>query len=291
MTNLEDGVTAGTEIDESQGGTIEIEGQEQLEVTEPEPTYDYLDVEDTSSKYVKVKVDGEELSVPLREALDGYQRQADYTRGKQTLAEQRREADEALQVYSALRSNPGLTMQVLANRAGVSVEEYLGMAQNFQQPGPPPEEEYADPLERQLVETQRQVEALQGQIADQQADQMLRQVMDGLKATFSIDEDEARAVVAQTQRMGLGIQAIPLVYRAMAFEQGRVRDQAAADAATQRETNEQQRRAAAAAATAAVATGASPNGVTEVPPARTPTSIRDAIEQAFDEVEARSARR
>lgn len=292
MTNL-DGVTEpGAPIDDL--GTAETTETEGLQPdTDTAQPFDYLDIDDTTSaKHVKVTVDGEELTVPLGEVLNGYTRQADYTRKTQQLAEQRREAEEALQVYQALRTNPGLTMQVLANRAGMSVEEYLGFAQQqAAQQGPPPEEEYADPLERELADTRRQMEMLRTQFEDQQADQRLRQVVNGLKETFGIDDDEARAVVAQTHQMGLGMNAIPLVYRAMAFEQGRVREQTVQQASAERNQTEQQRQAAAAAATAVVGSGGSASGVTQVSPDRQPTSIRDAIEQAFDEVEQKAMRR
>lgn len=58
---------------------------EQVEEPEPpkEPTY-------------KVKIDGQEQEVPLAELLSGYQRQADYTRKTQKLAEQQRLAEAVL---------------------------------------------------------------------------------------------------------------------------------------------------------------------------------------------------
>jgi hypothetical protein len=46
-----------------------------------------------------VKVDGEEVEITVREALQGYQRQADYTRKTQELAEARKAFEEEIQGY------------------------------------------------------------------------------------------------------------------------------------------------------------------------------------------------
>ena len=48
----------------------QVETTEVGSVTEPSaPSYDYVNVEDFGDKYVKVKVDGSELDVPIKEAL------------------------------------------------------------------------------------------------------------------------------------------------------------------------------------------------------------------------------
>ena len=72
-------------------GQAEEETEE--EVAEEEEEYDVVAEEDL--KYT-IKVDGEELEVGIDELKNGYQRQADYTRKSQALAEQRKET-EAIQ--------------------------------------------------------------------------------------------------------------------------------------------------------------------------------------------------
>lgn len=52
------------------------------------------------SLMVTAKVDGEEIEVPLSEAVNGYQRQSDYTRSKQELAEHRQEAEQLRDAYA-----------------------------------------------------------------------------------------------------------------------------------------------------------------------------------------------
>lgn len=266
----------------------------QSEAPPAEPIYDYLDLDDeTASKYVKVKVDGQEVEVPLREALDGYQRQADYTRGKQALAEQRQQAEEAMQVYQAMQTNPGLTIQVLANRAGVSVEEYLGTqagqaAAAAEQEAVP---EFDDPLEREVWETRQQLQAMQEQFHNQQADTRLYGVVNGLKQQYGISDDEAREAVRLTAGMKLGIDAVPMVYRAMAFDKLNTQNQARNDTATQQQQAEQQRQAAAAAAQQSVAPSQiSANGVTQAAPSEQPRTAREAIEMAYQQLDSQARR-
>ena len=61
-----------------------------------------------------VKVRGKEQEVTLDELLKGYQRQSDYTKGKQEVAQERQEAAEALNLVEALRNDPEATLRVLA---------------------------------------------------------------------------------------------------------------------------------------------------------------------------------
>jgi len=69
-------------------GQAEEETEE--EVAEEEEEFDVVAEEDL--KYT-IKVDGEEIEVGIDELKNGYQRQADYTRKSQALAEQRKETE------------------------------------------------------------------------------------------------------------------------------------------------------------------------------------------------------
>jgi hypothetical protein len=51
----------------------------------PEVAKDYFSWDEYADRNVKLNVAGEEVDVPLKEALAGYQRQADYTRKTQEL--------------------------------------------------------------------------------------------------------------------------------------------------------------------------------------------------------------
>ena len=65
------------------------------DVSEAQDTTPYLSVEEYSNHRVPVKLDGEELQIPLSEAIAGYQRQADYTRKTQELSQQREKIEFA----------------------------------------------------------------------------------------------------------------------------------------------------------------------------------------------------
>lgn len=79
-------IEAEAESPDEEESEVEVE-----EEVEPEPSEDEL------PQTVEVKVAGETREVPLEEAIRGYQRQQDYTRKTQELAEQRRELSEQVQ--------------------------------------------------------------------------------------------------------------------------------------------------------------------------------------------------
>ena len=55
------------------------------------PDTPILELDEYADYRVPIKLDGEELQIPLSEAIAGYQRQADYTRKTQELSQQREE--------------------------------------------------------------------------------------------------------------------------------------------------------------------------------------------------------
>jgi hypothetical protein len=267
-----------------EGGQIESSPDQSTAPPPAEP--DYLDIDDSiAGRHVRVKVDGEEISVPLSEALQGYQRQAAFTRHSQELAEQRREHEDALRLHQAMQVNPGLTMQVLASRAGMSVEQYLGLSPQQRAIADAEQEpEFDDPLEREIhVERQARL-ALEDRIMQREADEQLRGAVYGLQQKYGLNEDQVRAVVGQTMQMGLGIEMLPMVYQAMAF-QGM--QQAQQESAQQRQQTEAQRQAAAAQAAAVVGNGTGVVGGSSTPANPSYSSYRDAIAAAYDEVEAK----
>jgi hypothetical protein len=75
--------------------------------------HQYLSVEEYSNHRVPVKLDGEELQVPLSEAIAGYQRQADYTRKTQELSQQRDQFQFASALEAALERDPAATIDML----------------------------------------------------------------------------------------------------------------------------------------------------------------------------------
>ena len=249
---------------------------EQPEVAEPEPQIDYLDLEGAADKHVTVKVNGEDQSVPLREALDGYSRTQDYTQKTQAAA-------EAIRLQEAFQRDPGLTVQILANQAGVSVQEYLGMQeQQAAQPQVEATPEYEDPLEQALHVERQERQQLQERFEAREADEQLGRAVHGLKQQFGANDDQTRAVVRQALDMGLGIDAFPMIYQSMSYQAQQQATDATAATATAATA---QRQAAAQQAAQVVSSGSGAVGTVDSQPAEKFSSIRDAAMAAFDELE------
>lgn len=254
-----------------------------------EPTYDFLDIdEDLAAKYVKVKVDGEEIPVPLNEALQGYSRESAATKRFQEAAEMRKEAERAIRLQQAFQTDPGLTVQILAREAGVSVEQFLGMTPAQQQAAiDEANDQYVDPLERQIAEERQARLAIEERLAQREADERLARAVGGLKQQYNATDEQVRSVVQQALQMQLGVEAFPMIFQAMAYQASQqvTAQQTAGQEAERLRRQEEARRAAAV-----VSTGSGAANTTTAQPAATYNSIREAAAAAIDEVESRSAR-
>ena len=132
--------------------------------TENQPLETEAPVFDWSShtdQLVTVKVDGEELQVPLGEAINGYQRQADYTRKTQSLSEQQNELEYAQSLQTALENDPEGTVEYLARVYGVDLAQNTA-AEDIEPEYFTPEEQRIADLEKRVMqqETVRQEEAV-----------------------------------------------------------------------------------------------------------------------------------
>ena len=92
---------------------------EESDADASEEELEFFDIDQYKDSHVRVKVDGEELVVPLSEAVAGYQRNADYTRKTQALAQQKNEIQWANALKGALENDPAGTIELLANQFGV----------------------------------------------------------------------------------------------------------------------------------------------------------------------------
>jgi len=249
----------------------------------PEPEYDFLEIDDDlASKYVRVKVDGEELPVSLNEALQGYSRTQDYTRKTQETAELRKQADQALRLQQAFATNPGMTVRILAENAGMPVEEFSGLSQAQQQQVlEDATEQYDDPLEKALAEERQARLALEQRIERREADEELQGAISGLKQRFNATDEQVRAVVSQAMDAGYGLESLPMIYQAMAYEASQ---QVSAQQTATQQAEEQRRRQAAAAASQSIGTGSSSAGTTQAQPAGSFSTIREAALAAMTEL-------
>jgi len=299
VTNLD---TAGVpdEIAESPD-TPAIEGGqgEGVEATQaegfdepPEPEYDYLDQTEFGDRYVKLTVDGEEKSVPLNEVLQGYNSNAAATKRFQEAAALKAEAADALNLAKAVQSNPGLTMQVLASQAGLTVEQFLNLSPSQQQDvatAAAPEPEFTDPFERALyqeqqkrIELERRFEEREQRFIQQEADNALRSVVGALEQRYGATREDINAVIQQAQAMEVtDLRLLPVIFEAQRYQRTQVQSQAVTEAQAAAKAEDDRRRAAAAQASGVVGTGQSVNGTAPVAVAHSMTA-EEAISAALD---------
>lgn len=292
MTNLSESQEPTTEVvDQAETGLATgeeagVEASQPIEApVEPEPEYEYFDPTEVGDKYVKVKVDGEEISVPLNEALQGYQRQADYTKKTQELAAQRQEAENALRLAQSLQANPGLTMQVLASQAGMTVEQFLNLTPaQQQQAAANAEPEYSDPFERALAEERQARMALEERIAQREADEILHRAIGGLQQQLGATEEDVRNVVSQALQMGVGPEMFPMIYQAQQYQRSLAVQQAQTQSQQQTAAAEQQRQAAARAAAQVVSSGSGAVGTAPASVAGQPMTAAEAAAAALEQL-------
>ena len=112
---------------EEEAPESEEEGQAEEETEEEVEEEEFEVVAEEDLKYT-IKVDGEELEVGIDELKNGYQRQADYTRKSQALAEQRKET-EAIQ---SERQRLEQERQMYANGLQMLQEQQNSKLQEFE---------------------------------------------------------------------------------------------------------------------------------------------------------------
>lgn len=178
----------------------QAEGTEVGQATETAPSYEYINVDEIADRYVKVKIDGEELDVPVKEALSGYQRQADYTRKTQELAAQRESLQYAETLAQALERDPAGTIELLGR--------HYGAAQSVNQTPSVPE--FADPLERQVWELNQKISSFE----QAQAQAELQQEIGRLQNQYP----DFNATEVIRTALDMGVDNLEAVYKQMAYD-------------------------------------------------------------------------
>jgi hypothetical protein len=241
---------------------LESNGQveEVLDVVEnlTEEQIELLPVDEYGDKYVSVSVGGEELQVPLKEALSGYQRQADYTRKTQELSEQRKQVQYGVALQEALQNDPNGTLALLSQHYGVA-----------QQPSEE-EELYMDPVEKQYRQLDQRLAAFEQQKAMDQ----LERTVQSLQTRYGSDFD-ANEVVAKA--LALGSSDLEAVYKQVAFD--RLYEDASAVRHLREKKAQEQTQVTQAKRQASVVSSGSSASSADVS-AKPITSLRDAYEAA-----------
>lgn len=259
----DDGAEALDEVS-ADGGQTADEGAADSGAETP----NYLDLEANRDSYVKVTVDGEELDVPLNEALAGYSRQADYTRKTQEIAQQREQLQYAQALATAYERNPEETVRLLAQQAGISLTEARAQVQDAQEDtqGDDWLDEQADPRLSALEQRLQQFEMSQARTE-------LERTIGTLQQRFGDDFKPNEVVNAA---IAAGTTDLEGVYKQMAFDRLFARSAAEQDSEGARSAAEATAKAAKAAVGEAVQSGGSAAGAGGGA-ATTPTSIAEAI--------------
>jgi hypothetical protein len=241
---------------------LESNGQveEVLDVVEnlTEEQIELLPVDEYGEKYVSVSVGGEEVQVPLKEALSGYQRQADYTRKTQELSEQRKQVQYGVALQEALQNDPNGTLALLSQHYGVA-----------QQPSEE-EELYMDPVEKQYRQLDQRLAAFEQQKAMDQ----LEKTVQSLQTRYGSDFD-ANEVVAKA--LAIGSSDLEAVYKQVAFD--RLYEDASAVRHLREKKAQEQTQVTQAKRQASVVSSGSSASSADVS-AKPITSLRDAYEAA-----------
>ena len=223
------------------------------------PSYDYIDTDSYADKYVKLKVDGEELDVPLKEALSGYQRQADYTRKTQELSQQRQEVQFAAAIQQALDNDPQGTIKLLQEHYGIN-----NGAESFE------DDPFADPTEKQIRLLETRIKSFE----EAQALQQLERNLGFLQEKYGEDFDPNEVVA---QALAVGSNDLEGVYKQIAFDRMMSKNLANQQVAQKRAADEQriveQKRQTGIVSGA---TSAASAGVSDAPV----SSLRDAFDLA-----------
>jgi hypothetical protein len=225
---------------------------------------EYFAWDEHADKPVRLTVDGEEIEVPLAEALNGYQRQADYTRKTQELAEQRRQVQFASALQEALQNDPKGTLDLLSQHYGV----------NSQQPSEE-ELEMMDPAERQYRQLESRIQAFEQEKAMRELENQIGSLSRRYGELFDANEVVAKALAT-------GNTDLEAVYKQIAFD--RLYDQTRTKSAAQAKQAEDTKKIVEAKREAAVVSkgGSAKSADVSSKPIK---SVRDAFESAKRQLE------
>lgn len=225
----------------------------------------FLPIDQYANYVVPVKVDGEELQVPLSEALSGYQRQADYTRKTQELSEQRQQTEFAVAIQAALERNPEATIDLLSRHYGVTRQQAADMVSESVA------EESLDPMDQKF----RQMEQRVASFEEYQSQQQIEREIAGLQAKYN--DFNVGEVVNTALR--LGSTDLEGTYKQMMFD--KMMDRQRLEAEAQKKKQDTEAAVVAAKRQAAVVSGGSNPSASATSEGATPiTNVREAWEAA-----------
>ena len=125
-TNPEQAVESDDTGEEYEVAEAEASDEEEVEeaLESEEVEYEVEEPEAQTDTAYTVKIDGEEFEVTLDELRNGYQRQADYTRKSQSLAEQRKAYEANLQAVQAERNQYAQVLENMSANQNAELQRY-----------------------------------------------------------------------------------------------------------------------------------------------------------------------
>ena len=208
------------------GGQVEdVGGNADVQADAP-----ILNVDEFSDHHVVVKVDGEDVRVPLSEAVAGYSRQADYTRKTQELAQQKQSLQWASAVAQALENDPSRTIELLQTHYGLSKAQAQQVADQATEGVDDPE--WNDPVASRVQQLDQRI----AQFEQERAYQKLEAEVSRLQTTYGEDFNPQEVVA---QALAVGSSNLEAVFKQMSFDKLMTRVQAAERLAGDRIAQEQ----------------------------------------------------
>ena len=213
-TNPEQTIEEPVELEEYEfGSELEAEADDAEEYVEDDGDYEVDEEEEQpeTPRYY-VKVDGEEQEVSLDELRNGYQRQADYTRKSQALAEQRKAYEANLQAITSEREQYSQALQMMAAQQKNELAQYENIDWKTLKEDDPMEymekrlefQEARDKIVRVQQEQQR-VAAEQQQRVQQQLSEIMQTEFTKLKEALPSYADPSSNLKNELRDYGLSL--------------------------------------------------------------------------------------
>ena len=165
----------------------------------PVVAQDYFTWDEYADRPVKLNIAGEEIDVPLKEALAGYQRQADYTRKTQELSEQRKQVQFGTALQEALQNDPKSTLELLKQHYGLEEQQSSE------------DELLLDPVEKQYRQLETRMKAFEQEKAMRDLEKSVELLSRKYGDAFDADEVIAKALAT-------GNSNLEAVYKQTAFD-------------------------------------------------------------------------
>ena len=197
MSNEEINIASTIDDETNPIASGQVGEEVEVQAETPELEQELFDYTEIADKVIKLQVDGEEVVVPVKEALAGYQRQADYTRKTQELSEQRKQVQYASALQEALQSDPAATLQLLNQQYGVATQ--------------PQEDEWMDPAEQQLRQLEQRIAAFE----QSKAMDELTRTIDTLQSKYGEDFDTDEVVA---KALATGSTDLEAIFKQITFD-------------------------------------------------------------------------